>query len=101
MYSKQQKTNALELYKQTGSVTETVRILGYPTRKQLYNWIYEEQHPPRGRKPYPIVDNHPTHPRNPPLNVKLDAIHRCFGPPWGQVVRPAKGASHSGLRTST
>nr|MCR5405393.1 hypothetical protein [Lachnospiraceae bacterium] len=28
MYSKQQKTNALELYKQTGSVTETVRILG-------------------------------------------------------------------------
>ena len=78
MYSKQQKTNALELYKQTGSVTETVRILGYPTRKQLYNWIYEEQHPPRGRKPYPIVDNHPTHPRNPPLNVKLDAIHRCF-----------------------
>ncbi|MCR4803853.1 MAG: IS3 family transposase, partial [Lachnospiraceae bacterium] len=47
-------------------------------RKQLYNWIYEEQHPPRGRKPYPIVDNHPTHPRNPPLNVKLDAIHRCF-----------------------
>lgn len=22
-------------------------------------------------------------------------------PPWGQVVRPAKGASHSGLRTST
>ncbi len=78
MYSKHQKAYALEVYKQTCSVTETVRILGYPSRNQLYKWIHEEQHPPRGRKPYPIVDNPPTHPRNPPLYIKLDAIHRCF-----------------------
>ena len=40
MYSKQQKEAALKLYKQSKSVSETVRILGYPTRKQLYNWVY-------------------------------------------------------------
>jgi hypothetical protein len=46
MYSKQQKEAALKLYKQSKSVSETVRNLGYPTRKQLYNWIYEEKiHP--------------------------------------------------------
>lgn len=41
MYSKQQKETALKLFKETQSVSETVRILGYPTRKNLYNWIYE------------------------------------------------------------
>ena len=33
MYSKQQKEKALNLYKETHSVSETVRILGYPTRR--------------------------------------------------------------------
>ena len=78
MYSKQQKEKALNLYKETHSVSETVRILGYPTRKNLYNWIYEAHNPPTNRKDYPIVDNPPDHPRNPPLEVKLDAIHRCY-----------------------
>ena len=78
MYSKQQKEIALRLYHQTESVSETVRILGYPTRKNLYNWIYEEKHPTKVREDYPIVDNPPDHPRNPPLQVKLDAIHRCY-----------------------
>ena len=78
MYSKQQKEIALKLYHQTESVSETVRILGYPTRKNLYNWIYEEKHPTKVREDYPIVDNPPDHPRNPPLQVKLDAIHRCY-----------------------
>ena len=78
MYSKQQKEIALKLYYQTESVSETVRILGYPTRKNLYNWIYEEKHPTKVREDYPIVDNPPDHPRNPPLQVKLDAIHRCY-----------------------
>ena len=77
MYSKQQKEIALKLYHQTESVSETVRILGYPTRKNLYNWIYEEKHPTKVREDYPIVDNPPDHPRNPPLQVKLDAIHHC------------------------
>lgn len=43
MYSKQQKETALKLFKETQSVSETVRILGYPTKKHLHNWIYEEK----------------------------------------------------------
>lgn len=78
MYSKQQKLRALQLYHQTESVSETIRILGYPTRKSLYNWIYEEAHPVKIRKEYPVTDNPPDHPRNPPLDVKLNALHRCY-----------------------
>lgn len=78
MYSKQQKETALKLFKETQSVPETVRILAYPTRKNLYNWIYEEKDHPSKRKEYPIVDNSSKHLRNLPLKVKLDAILRCF-----------------------
>lgn len=78
MYTKQQKEIALKLYKQTGSVGETVRMLGYPTKKNLYNWIYEEKNPPSKKKKDPCIENSPEHPRNPPLEVKLDAIHRCY-----------------------
>ena len=78
MYSKEQKNIALRIYHQTESVTETIRILGYPTRRNLYTWIAEENTPPKTRKEYPVIDNPPDHPRNPPLEVKLDAIHRCY-----------------------
>ena len=78
MYSKEQKDIALRIYHQTESVTETIRILGYPTRRNLYTWIAEENTPPKTRKEYPVIDNPPDHPRNPPLEVKLDAIHRCY-----------------------
>lgn len=30
------------------------------------------------RKEYPVIDNPPDHPRNPPLEVKLNAIHRYY-----------------------
>ena len=39
MYSNEQKDIALRIYHQTESVTETIRILGYPTRRNLYTWI--------------------------------------------------------------
>lgn len=78
MYSKEQKDIALRLYHQTESVTKTIRILGYPTRRNLYKWISEEKLPPKIRKEYPTVDNPPEHPRNPPLEIKLDALHRCY-----------------------
>ena len=78
MYSKEQKDIALRIYHQTESVTETIRILGYPTRRNLYTWIAEENTPPKTRKKYPVINNPPDHPRNPPLEVKLDAIHRCY-----------------------
>ena len=78
MYSKEQKDIALRIYHQTESVTETIRILGYPTRRNLYTWIAEENTPLKTRKEYPVIDNPPDHPRNPPLEVKLNAIHRCY-----------------------
>lgn len=78
MYSKEQKDIALRIYHQTESVTETIRILGYPTRRNLYTWIAEENTPPKTRKEYPVINNPPDHPRNPTLEVKLDAIHRCY-----------------------
>ena len=45
MYSKEQKDIALRIYHQTESVTETIRILGYPTRRNLYTWIAEKNIP--------------------------------------------------------
>ena len=78
MYSKEQKDIALRIYHQTESVTETIRILGYPTRRNLYTWIAEENNPPKTREEYPVINNPPDHPRNPPLEVKLNAIHRCY-----------------------
>lgn len=64
MYSKEQKDIALRIYHQTESVTETIRILGYPTRRNLYTWIAEENTPPKTRKEYPVINNPPDHPRN-------------------------------------
>lgn len=79
MYTKQQKESALRLYKQTESVSETVRMLGYPSRKHLYNWNYEaKQASQKKRRAQTVVSNTPDHPRNPSLEVKLDALHRCF-----------------------
>lgn len=34
--------------------------------------------PSKERKPLPRIANSPEHPRNPPLDVKLDAIKSCF-----------------------
>ena len=78
MYSYEKKSIALKVFHQTNSVSETIRILGYPTRRQLYSWIDDENLPSKERKPLPRIANSPEHPRNPPLDVKLDAIKRCF-----------------------
>lgn len=78
MYSKEQKSTALKVFHQTNSVSVTIRILGYPTRRQLYTWIAAENMMKRERKQLPRFANPPEHPRNPPLDVKLDAIKRCF-----------------------
>lgn len=81
MYSKytdRQIKRALKLFQQTNSVSTTVRILGYPSRNQLYKWIKEEKLPPKKRKEPERITNPPNHPRNPSIEVKLDAIKRCF-----------------------
>ena len=47
MYTEEQYKKELELYDQTGSVTKTITILGYPARRQtLYNWITRRKHLP-------------------------------------------------------
>lgn len=78
MYSKKKMEEALKVYHTTNSVGKTIQKLGYPTRQQLYSWINNEGTIPANRKPLPKVNNPTIHPRNPPAEIKLNAIHRCF-----------------------
>ena len=77
MYSQDKINIALQVYHQCGSVTNTIRVLGYPTRRALYTWIENEG---VQKTPQKVLDNTntATHPRNPPVEVKMDAIYRCF-----------------------
>lgn len=52
-------------------------MVGYPTKRTLYTWIENEGVQKLPRK---ALDNTNTvaHPRNPPIEVKMDAIHHCF-----------------------
>lgn len=78
IYSKQQKRKAIELYKETASIGETIRILGYPTRRQLYNWIYESKQAVQKEYKKQAYINTASHPRNPSVDIKLEVIKRCF-----------------------
>lgn len=78
MYFNEQKAAVLAVFHQTNSVSETIRILGYSTKKQLYTWIATENMVKRERKKLPRFVNSLEHPRNPSLDVKLDAIRLCF-----------------------
>lgn len=77
IYTEEQQSKALELYHKNGSVTETVRSLGYPTRACLYRWIHNEGKPKSPRKKL-TQENTMEHPRNPSLELKLEALRRCF-----------------------
>ena len=77
MYSQGKIDVALKVYHQCGSVTTTIRVLGYPTRRALYTWIANEGAAKPERKPLNNI-NTAEHPRNPSIEVKIDAIHRCF-----------------------
>ena len=77
MYSKEQRAKALRIYHQIGSVTDTVRQLGYPSRKHLYNWIRNEGKTKEKRKKLNLK-NTTKHPRNPPAEFKLKVLRRCF-----------------------
>lgn len=78
MYSREKREIALKIYHQCGSVTQTVQTLGYPSRHLLYDWLKEEGKIKPPRKQLPKRINPPDNPRNPPLEVKLDAIKRCY-----------------------
>ena len=76
-YSEDEKTKALELFHELKSFTKTVRKLGYPTREHLARWVKKEGLPPKPRKRREVV-NTPEHPLHAPLELKLNAIRRCF-----------------------
>lgn len=77
MYSKEKVDIALKLYHQCKSITKTVQALGYPTKRALYKWINHEGKPKKQRKEFELI-NTKAHPQNPPIEVKMEALHRCF-----------------------
>ncbi len=77
MYSEEQRTKALHVFHQIGSVTDTVRRLGYPSREHLYTWIRNEEKTKEKRKALNLK-NTTEHPRNPPAEFKLQILFRCF-----------------------
>ncbi|MCR5694578.1 MAG: IS3 family transposase [Clostridia bacterium] len=78
MYSEEQYYKALEVYEETKSIIKTMRLLGYPARRQtLYNWINRKRLLPENRTTFRGY-NTAEHPRHPPLELKLDVIRRCF-----------------------
>lgn len=78
MYTEEQYHRALALYDECGSVTKTITKLGYPARRQtLYNWLTRRKHLPKERSTFHGL-NTPEHPRHPSLELKLNALHRCF-----------------------
>jgi putative transposase len=77
MYSNEQRTKALNTYYRISSVTETVRLLGYPSREHMYNWILRAEKDKVPRKALMLV-NTQAHPRNPSVEAKMNAIRRCF-----------------------
>lgn len=77
MYSKDKVDIVLKAYHQCGSVSNTIRMLEYPTRRTLYTWIENEDKVKPKRKPLKLI-NTPEHPRNSSIEIKMNAIHRCF-----------------------
>ena len=78
MYSEEQYYKALEVYEETKSIAKTMRLLGYPARRQtLYNWINRKRMLPENRSTFRGY-NTADHPRHPPAELKLKAIRRCF-----------------------
>ena len=77
MYSQDKISIALKVYHQCGSITTTIRVPGYPTRRALYTWIANEGVTKPERKSLKLI-NTAEYPRNPSIEVKMNAVHRCF-----------------------
>lgn len=69
-YTKEQVHAALTLYSKVRSLPKVVEILGYPSVGSLSNWVHK----------YPDVIAPKSHKRHirAPMDVKLDAIKRCY-----------------------
>ena len=44
----------------------------------MYDWIAERNSPPKSKLPRKRFNNTPDHTRHPPLQLKLETVHRCF-----------------------
>ena len=77
MYTQEQRKQALEAYEDTQSVTQTIRLLGYPGRQTLYKWLSEQNQRKQVKSRY-RGENTQAHPRHPAVKIKLEAIRRCF-----------------------
>lgn len=77
MYSQDKINIVLQTYHQCGAVTETVHVLGYPTRRALYTWVENKGVPKSLRKELTNIST-AEHLRNPSIEVKMNALHRCF-----------------------
>ena len=76
MYTREQVKKALDLYRECGSVTMTIRRLGYPSRTMLYQWAEDERKADnprevRGRKSRHTKQIFST-------DEKIEALKRCF-----------------------
>lgn len=86
MYTKEQEEIALREYERLGSVYAVIQRLGYPNKSKLY-CRYERKKAGVENKHGSIAGqavsrehscNTPGRPRNPPAELKYDAIYRCF-----------------------
>lgn len=71
-FTDEEKKKVLQLYDETGSIAIVIHRLGYPSRQNMYNRDIEKK-----RKKCDFTDS-PGHRRHPPLEIKLEIIHRCF-----------------------
>lgn len=77
MYTNQEKVVALQKHEETQSINATIHLLGYPSKKTLYNWISEKGQPTKRKSAFRGV-NTKDHPRHPSVELKLEVLHRCF-----------------------
>ena len=69
-YTKEQVQTALILYRKLKSLPKVVEILGYPSTGALAEWVHKH--------PEIVAPKSHKRPVKAPLNVKLDAIRRCY-----------------------
>ena len=78
MYSEEQNYKALESYEAKKTATKTLTILGYPAHRQtLYNLINIKWIPLEGKSTFRRYHTEDS-PQHPPLEQKLQVLHRCF-----------------------
>ena len=78
-YSEAQYRRALKVYRQTNSISHTLKILGYPgSRQTLYNWVKGKGRIPRMRSSTPgrPKSGNRCHPLT--AESKLQVLRRCF-----------------------